>query len=151
MDPVLVLLGLVGEEHVEDGREDEVEDGDGGGADQVEDGGEVRQRDAEHQQTSHHQRAEQHAPGAELWRLDLPTFHSSFTYMIVIVNLLGGILNNSSKNCDGGLRRMGKEVIKWMRKRISTATLTGPSQRESMTLSPTLSPRRPQLVAEIVM
>ena len=43
---------------------------------------------------------------------------------------------------------MGKDDMVCRRKRISTAILRGPSQRESMTLSPTLSPRRPQLVAD---
>ena len=57
--PLGVLLGLVSEEHVEYRGEDEVEDGDGRGPDQVQDGGEVREGDAKYQQHSHHTRPEQ--------------------------------------------------------------------------------------------
>ena len=65
--PFSVILCLVCEAEVEEGREDKVERGDGGGSDQVEDGGEVRQRHGEQQQRRHHQRAEHGALGAELW------------------------------------------------------------------------------------
>ena len=57
--PLGVLLGLVCKEHVEYRGEDEVEDGDGGGPDQVQDGGEVREGDPKHQEHRHHTRPEQ--------------------------------------------------------------------------------------------
>ena len=64
--PLCVLLGLVRKEHVEYWREDEVEGSDGGGPDQVEDGGEVGEGDAEHQQHRHHPRPEQDPRRAKL-------------------------------------------------------------------------------------
>ena len=67
----------------------------------------------------------------------------------------------------GGFMRIGKAVIRWTRKRISTVTficvkkwfkmdddicqLTGPSQSESTMLPSTLSPRSPQPKADIGM
>ena len=48
--PWLILLdspSTVGQKEVEDGREDEVEEGDGGGPDEVKDGPEVREGESQ--------------------------------------------------------------------------------------------------------
>merc|ERR1711962_628591 len=51
----------------------------------------------------------------------------------------------------GGFMRIGKAVMRWMRNKNSTASLAGPSQRESTHMPAAKSPSNPQVEAAVGM
>ena len=69
----LPALGAVHQAHVEEGREDEVEGGDGGGADQVDDCAEERSGEPDGKQGGDHRATEDNslpAEGCKEWKLE---------------------------------------------------------------------------------